>query len=203
MRALLHTERDLSVVGETANGLEVVDLVVSLKPTLLILDLMMPGLNGLDVLRVVGRRARRTRVIVLSMHANEAYVAEALRHGAAGYVLKDAGVTDLVKAVREVLAGRHYLSPPLSDPAISAYIERLRETPVDPYDTLTRREREILHLVAEGRSSAEIAHQLSISPRTAETHRANLLRKLELRSPADVVRFALRRGILPMEDGPR
>lgn len=191
------------MVGEAANGLEVSDAVTRLKPTVLILDLMMPGLNGLDVLREVGKRARRTRVIVLSMHANEGYVAEALRQGAAGYVLKDAGATDLVKAVREVAAGRHYLSPPLSDPAIHAYVERLREAPVDPYETLTTREREILHLVAEGRTSAEIAQQLSISPRTAETHRANILRKLSLRSPADVVRYALRRGILPMEGGPR
>jgi two-component system response regulator NreC len=200
LRALLEAEPDFSLVGEAGDGLETAQLIERLEPDVLIIDLMMPNLNGLEVTRQVSQRWPRTRVVILSMHANEAYVLEALRNGAAGYVLKDSSAADLVKAVREVVAGRRYLSPPLSERAIEAYLHKAQSAELDPYETLTTREREVLHLAAEGHSNAEIAARLSISPRTAETHRANMMRKLNLHTQTDLIRYALRRGILPMEE---
>jgi DNA-binding NarL/FixJ family response regulator len=144
----------------------------------------------------------QTRVIVLSMYANEAYVLEALRNGASGYVLKDSGITDLVQAVREVMAGRRYLSAPLSERAIAAYVEQSQTRSRSPYERLTSREREVLHLAAAGHTSAQIAKRLYLSPRTVETHRANLMRKLGLRSQADLTCYAIERGILPAIEGP-
>lgn len=199
LRALLEAEPDFRLIGEAGDGLETAQLVERLEPDVLIIDLMMPGLNGLEVTRQVSQRSPRTHVVILSMHANEAYVLEALRNGAAGYVLKDSSAADLVKAVREVVAGRRYLSPPLSERAIEAYLHKAQAAELDPYETLTTREREVLHLAAEGHSNAEIAVWLSISPRTAETHRANMMRKLDLRTQTDLIRYALRRGILPLE----
>jgi len=199
LRALLEGQPDFQLVGEAGDGLEAVQLTERLKPDVLIIDLMMPSLNGLEATRQVGQRSPHTRVVILSMHANEAYVLEALRNGAAGYVLKDSSAADLVHAVREVVAGRRYLSSPLSERAIAAYIQKASDVALDPYEMLTNREREVLHLAAEGYTNAEIAGQLSISPRTAETHRANLMHKLGLRTHTDLIRYALRRGILPME----
>lgn len=200
LRALLEAEGDFAVLGEAGNGIEASQLVERLQPDLLVVDLMMPGLNGLEVTRQVSARSPRTRVVILSMHAAEGYVLEALRNGAAGYVLKDSSSSDFVRALREVSAGRRYLSPPLSERVIEAYVQRAQESGLDPYDTLTAREREVLQLAAEGRTSAEAGELLSISPRTVETHRRNLMRKLGLHGQADLIRYALRRGILPMDD---
>ena len=199
LRSLLEAEPDFSVVGETGDGLEAAQLVERLQPDVLVLDLMMPGLNGLEVTRQVSQRSPQTHVVILSMHANEAYVLETLRAGAAAYVLKESTSAELVRAVREAVAGRRYLSPPLSERAIEAYMQKAESTALDPYETLTAREREVLHLVAEGHTNAEIAARLFISRRTVETHRANLMRKLGLRTQTDLISYALRRGILPME----
>jgi len=199
LRALLEAEPDFAIVGEVADGLEVADLVEHVKAHVLVLDLMLPGLNGLEVARQVHRRSPQTRIVILSMYANEGYVLEALRNGASAYVLKGASAAELVEAVREVTAGRRYLSPPLSESAIEAYVRKANSAPLDSYETLTTREREVLHLAAEGRSNTEVAARLGISPRTAETHRANLMRKLGLHSQTDLVRYALKRGILPAE----
>ncbi len=200
LRALLEAEQDFHIVGEAADGLAALDAVERLKPDVLVLDLMMPGLNGLEVMREIAHRSLRTRVVILSMHANEAYVLQALQSGVAGYVLKESTASDLAQAVREAAAGRHYLSPPLSERAIQAYVEKAEITTLDAYDTLTRRERHVLQLVAEGHSNAEIAARLSISARTVETHRANIMRKLDLHSQTDLIRYALKKGILPMEE---
>ncbi len=200
LRALLEAEPDFSLVGEAGDGLEAVRLAERLRPDVLVLDLMMPGLTGMEVTLQIGKRSPQTRVIILSMHANEAYVLEALRNGAAGYVLKESSADELVQAVREVVAGRRFLSSPLSERAIDAYVSKSREGTLDRYETLTGREREVLHLAAEGHTNAEIAGRLSISSRTAETHRANMMRKLELRSQTDLIRYALRRGIIPMDN---
>jgi DNA-binding NarL/FixJ family response regulator len=202
LRALLESEPGFSVVGEAADGLDVAGLVERFQPDVLIVDVMMPGLGGLDVTRQVRQRSAHTRVVVLSMYANEAYVLEALRNGASGYVLKDARPADLVQAVRAAVEGRRYLSPPLSEHAIEAYVERAKASTLDAYGTLTAREREVLHLAAEGYSNPEIAARLSISSRTAETHRANLMRKLRLQSQTELVRYALSRGLLPTEPKP-
>lgn len=196
--ALLESESDFSIVGETGDGLEAVDLIDRLQPDVLVVDLMMPGLNGLEVTRQAGKRSPRTRIVILSMHADEAYVLEALRNGARGYVLKDASMADLVRAIREVTIGKHFLSPPLSERAIEIYKQRAETVVLDRYEMLTNREREVLHLLAEGYSYKEMGVRLSISPRTAETHRTNLMRKLDLRTQTDLIRYALRRGILPM-----
>jgi DNA-binding NarL/FixJ family response regulator len=199
LRALLEAEPDFSVVGEAGDGLEALQQIERLKPDVLVLDLMMPGLNGLEVTRQTDKHSSHTRVVILSMYANEAYVLEALGNGASAYVLKDSSSADLVQAVREVAAGHRYLSPPLSDRAIEAYQEKAKAAALDNYETLTTREREVLQLAAEGHTSAEIAARLGISPRTAETHRANLMHKLNLHTQADLIRYALRRGIIPME----
>ncbi len=200
LRALLEAEPDLSVVGEAASGQEAVDLVERLKPALLIVDLRMPGLDGLEVTRQVSRRSPHTRVLILSMHANEAYVTEGLRSGATGYVLKDTDSNNLLQAVREVAAGGRYLSPPLSDLIVEAYLQKSQDGSLDAYETLTARERQILLLAAEGCTNADIAARLSISPRTAETHRAHLMHKLGLKTQTELVRYCLRRGILPPDD---
>ena len=199
-RALLETEPGFRIVGEAGDGLEAVRLAEKLKPNVVIMDLMMPGLNGLEVIRQISQRSSRTRIVVLSMHSNEGYVLTALRNGASAYVLKDSSSADLMRAVREALEGRRYLSPPLSQPAIDAYLERIQKgEPFDPYESLSNREREVLQLGAEGHTNAEIAARLFISSRTVETHRANAMHKLGLRSQTDLIRYALQRGILPLE----
>lgn len=200
LRALLNAEPDLSIVGEAADGLEVAHLVERVQPDVLVMDLMMPGLNGLEVTRQVSKRFPQTHVVILSMYDNEAYVLEALRNGARGYVLKGSNAADLLQAVREVAAGQLYLSAPLSQRAIEAYVQKVQPASLDQYETLTSREREVLQLAVEGNNTGEIAERLSISPRTVETHRANLMRKLSLRTQTELIRFALRRGILPLED---
>ena len=200
LQRLLEAEPNLSVVGEAADGREAVNLVEQLKPNVLILDLMMPGLHGLEVIRQISQRSPLTRVIVLSMYANEAYVLESLRNGAYAYVLKDSHAADVVLAVREVVADRYYLSPPLSQRALEAYRQKAEAMPLNPYETLTAREREVLQLAAEGYSSTEIAASLSISPRTVEAHRAATMRKLGLHTQTDLIRYALRRGILSLDE---
>lgn len=199
LRALLEAEKDFNVVGEAGDGLQAISRVETLSPSVLLLDLMMPGLNGLDVVRQVRKVAPRTQVVILSMYADEAYVLEALSHGAAGYVLKDSSSDDLIHAVREAAAGRRYLSPPLSDRAIAAYQEKAKAAVFDRYETLTARERAVLHLAAEGHTNAEVAARLGISARTAETHRSNLMHKLDLHTQVDLLRYALKRGIVPMD----
>lgn len=199
LRTLLEAEPGFRIIGEAGDGLEAARLVERLKPDVLVLDLMMPGLNGLEVTRQVNKCSPQTRVVVLSMYANEPYVMEALRHGAAGYVLKEANTTELVQAVREVANGRRYLSPPLSERAIEAYVKKAKAVALDPYETLTTREREVLHLAAQGYSNTKIGVRLSVSPRTVETHRANVTRKLDLHKQTDLIRYALRRGIISME----
>ena len=200
LRALLETEPDFQLVGETGDGLEAVQLARRLQPDVVVLDLMMPSINGLEATRQISDSCPQTHVIILSMHADEGYVLESLRNGAAGYVLKDSSADDLGRAVREVVAGRRYLSAPLSERAIEVYVQKAQETSLDPYEKLTNREREVLHLTAEGQSSTEVAERLSISSRTVETHRANMMRKLDLHSQTDLIRYALKRGIIPMED---
>ena len=202
LRALLDAEPDLSVVGEAADGLETLPLVERLKPAILVADLAMPGLSGLDVTREARQRSPETRTVILSMYANEAYVMEAISNGAYGYVMKDASAADFLRAVREAAAGRLYLSPPLSLSTVEDYARRHRSAPVDLYETLTPRERAVLHLAAEGLTNAQIGTRLSISGRTAESHRAHLMRKLGLRGQTDLVRYTIERGILPAKAPP-
>jgi len=200
MQTLLEAEPDFSVIGEAGDGLESVRFVEKLQPDVLILDLMMPGLSGLEALRIIRQRSPRTRVVVLSMHDNNAFVAEALKNGATGYVLKGSDEENLVRAVREAAAGRRFLSPPVTERAIDAYIEQARAAQLDPHETLTAREREVLQLAAEGKTGAEIAARLHISQRTVENHRASLMRKLGLKNQSELVRYAVRRGLISLEE---
>ena len=196
---LLRAERQIDVVGEAADGVEAVRLVEQLRPNVLIVDIQMPQLPGLEVIPRVRHRVPGTRVVVLSMHAGETDVAEALRSGASAFVLKSAPSSDVVRAVHQVVAGRRFLSAPLSDQAIEAFVRKLESAALDVYDTLTAREKEVLLLAAKGLTSAEIAERLFISTRTVESHRANLTRKLGLRSHTDLVLFAVRRGLISVE----
>lgn len=200
VRALLHAEPDFRLLGEVDNGLDVIRRVEELEPDVLVLDLVMPGLNGLDVTSQVKRRWPEMRIIVLSMYSAESYVLQALKRGADGYVLKKSSPDELVQAIREVAAGRSFLSRSLSARAIDAYRERARDLPDEPYDRLTDREREVLHLVIEGHTSAEIGRRLFISPRTVESHRGNLMRKLGVDNQAALIQYAYRRGLLAAED---
>ena len=193
---LLKAEPGFSVVGEAADGAEAMELVERLCPDVLLLDLMMPNLDGLQVTRQISRRAPKTKVVILSMHANDAYVVEALHHGAVGYVLKDSSAADLILAVHEVVEGRRYLSPPLSERAIDIYVQTSRSDSAENRDQLTSREREVLQLVSEGYTTAEIADRLTLSPRTVEMHRRNLMVKLGLHNQLDVFRYAVQHGIV-------
>lgn len=197
-RAILDAEPDMQVVGEAGNGLDAVRLTEALHPDVLIVDLMMPGLSGLEVIRRVRQQTPKTLCVVLSMHANEAYVIEALRNGAQAYILKDSGAAELKKAVRTVRMGGRYLGPPLSERSIEAYLSAAAEEAAltDPYLLLTNREREVFHLTAEGLTSKEIAERLSISPRTVEKHRDNLMNKLNLHTQSELIRFAVRKGLV-------
>jgi two-component system, NarL family, response regulator NreC len=199
MRALLESDSDFAIVGEASDGLEAVRLVERVKPDVLVLDLMMPGLSGLEAMRILSERAPETRVVVLSMHSNKAFVAEALKIGATGFVLKGCTEDNLIRAVRDAAAGKRFLSPAVNAIAIDAYIEQAKAGPFDPHETLTAREREVLQLAAEGNTSSEIAARLHISHRTVENHRAHLMQKLGLQNQTELVRYALERGMLPSE----
>jgi DNA-binding NarL/FixJ family response regulator len=198
IKAILSTESDFNIIGEAGDGIETVKAVEELKPDILILDLMMGGINGLEVTRQLSKKIPEIGIVVLSMHSNEAYVLEALRSGAKAYILKDNTTEDLVHAIREVAVGRRYLSSPLSDRAITAYTQKSDAVnPQDPYEQLTTREREVLQMAAQGLNNTDIASRLFISPRTIETHRANLMHKLGIRSQSELLQYAILRGIIP------
>ena len=196
LQTLLSQEPGFRIVGEASDGLQTIEMVKRLKPAVLILDLMMPDINGIEVTRRVKKCSPKTHILILSMYSNEAYVLETLRNGAQGYVLKDSPGNILVHAIREVLAGRRYLSPPLSERAMDTYIQAIKPSDLDPYEMLTARERDVFNMAATGYSNAEIAQRLSISIRTVESHRANLMRKIGLHSQTELVRYALQRDIL-------
>jgi DNA-binding NarL/FixJ family response regulator len=200
LRHLLEEEPDVRIVGEASDGLQAVQLTEKFKPKVLILDIMMPDLNGLEVLRQVKERSPMTCCIVLSMQSADVYVVEALKAGARGYVLKETGPSELLNAVQQVVGGQRYLSSRISERLIDVLIQRAEKAPADPYQTLTTREREVLQMAAEGSSASEIAKRLSISPRTAEIHRGRMMNKLGLHNQTELIRYALKRGILSMQD---
>jgi DNA-binding NarL/FixJ family response regulator len=197
LRALLQAERQISVVGETGDGLRALRLVSELKPDVLMTELIMPGLNGLEITRQVRRQSLGTRVIICTMYQEERRARAAFENGATGYVLKSDSAADLIKAIRQAKTGQCYLSPSLRDRVSPAGLLPIPAGPLTSDKTLTTREREVLQMSAEGRALADIASRLSISPRTAETHRANLMRKLGFRTQTDLIRYAIIDGILP------
>ncbi len=195
VRSVLEAEKKYTVLAEVADGLAAVAAIERHKPDLLFLDLSLPRLHGIEVLRQVRAVSPSTRVLILSMHNDEPYVIEALRGGAMAYLLKGSDTSEILHAAREVLANRRFLSAPLSEWAISALVSKPAEA-ADPLAALSSREREVLQYAAEGLSNSAIAEKLFLSPRTTETHRTNLMRKLSLQSQTDLVRFAIRKGLI-------
>lgn len=197
LRNLLEAETGFSVVGEAEDGLDVVQLAEKLHPDVVVMDLMMPNLNGLEALKQIRRRSSKSRVIILSMQSADAYVLEALRSGACGYVLKDSAPDEILNAIHACLLDRRYLSPKLPERLIHTSFESAQTFELDPYETLTTREREVLQMASEGKTASEIAKIISISPRTAELHRTRMMKKLGLHGQTELVRYAVKRGILP------
>jgi len=199
LRNLINSEPDFMVIGEASDGLRAIELVNQLHPDVLVVDLMMPILNGLEVIRRAKHNLPGMQIIVLSMQNADAYVVESLKLGASGYVLKDTGPAELIQAIKEVVAGQRYLSPEISERLNDTYIQHSTETLEDPYNRLSNREREVLQLTVEGHTSSEIAARLFISTRTAELHRANVMAKLNLHSQNELIRYGLQRGILSLD----
>lgn len=202
LQTRLDAEPDFVLVGDAKDGLEALEEMERLRPDVLVLDIGMPGLNGIEVLERVRQRFPRTRVVVLSMYQDQSYVVQAFQNGAAAYVVKSADAKDLVHAVREVMAGRRYLSPPFTERHLEEYMKKAANGDTDPYALLTRREREVLQLVVEGFTNPQIARRLFIDTRTVETHRAHVMEKLGLRNLAELVRFAVQRGLLDAKGVP-
>lgn len=195
IKALLADEPDIEIVGEADNGRQALHLVSELRPDVVLMDISMPGLNGIEATRQIRQRYSEVKVIILSMHANEEYVFQVLRAGASGYVLKQSDSSEVLTAIRAALSGGSFLSPPISRAVIDDYVHRaeVRGQGSD-LDLLTSREREVLQLLAEGLSNREIAEQLNISIKTVETHRSNMMNKLDVKSKTDLVKYALRKG---------
>jgi DNA-binding NarL/FixJ family response regulator len=201
LRTVLEAEPDFTIIGEATEGHAVLDMVRQLQPDILILDVLMPGLNGMELTQQLTSHGVSTRIVIFSMHANTVYVRETLRHGASAYVLKESDAGDLVQAVREVLAGRRFLSRALTERAVDMFLEFAAESSLDWVELLTSRERQVLQLAAQGVNNAEIGNRLNISPRTVETHRTNLMRKLGLKTQAELLRYAMQHGIVDHPDG--
>ncbi|HLU60852.1 MAG TPA: response regulator transcription factor [Gammaproteobacteria bacterium] len=195
IRTLLDQIETLAVIGETGDGRSVLKLVKEHQPDIVLLDIAMPSLNGLEVAARISRDYPDTRTIMLSMHANEEYVLQALRSGASGYLLKDAAVAELEIAIRSVVHGKTYLSPSISKTVIDEYLDN-NSRARSPLERLTSRQREILQLVAEGHTTRQIADMLSVSVKTVETHRAQLMDRLEIRDVPGLVRYAIRTGLI-------
>ena len=195
IRALLETESDFKIVGEVSDGIAATEIVEKEHADVLGLDIEMKGMKGLEVARQVSQRSPKTNIIILSMHNNDDYVLEALRAGAKGYVLKESSADELVQAIRTVMTGRRYLGYPLNEQVLDTYLQISKGDKADPYDILTLREREILYLVAQGSTSSDIADKLYISRRTVEVHRGSMMKKLGLHSMAQLIRYAMQRGI--------
>jgi len=197
LRKILEERRDWEVVAEAGDGREAVRQIVAMRPDVAILDIGMPLLNGIDATRQAVRRMPECRILILSMHANEAYIIRALKAGAKGYMLKDSADTDLIRGVSSVAAGTSFFSPAVAKVMLDDYVRHLEEKGIaDRYDSLSEREREIFQLVAEGRSNKEVAELLSVSPATVETHRAHILQKLDVHNTAELVLYAVRRGVI-------
>jgi len=194
---ILEEQPEWTVVAQTSDGREAVKQTLQLKPDVAIFDIGMPLLNGIEATRQLTRRLADLHVLILSMHAEEAYITEALQAGAQGYLLKDSADTELIKAVTAVAAGKSFFSPAVARVMLDDYVRHLAgKGIVDRYQALSEREREIFQLIAEGHSNKEIAELLSVSPATVETHRAHILQKLDVHNTAELVLYAVRRGVI-------
>ncbi len=203
IRALLESLEGIQVIAEADDGREALHLVEVHRPDLVLMDIAMSGLNGLEAAKRINRDYPETRVIILSMHANEEYVLQSLRAGASGYLLKDAGTAELEIAIKAVANGETYLSPPVSKHVISDYVRRIsggEQEVTSTLDRLTLRQREILQLIAEGQTTQEIARLLNIGVKTVETHRMQLMERLDIHDVAGLVRYAIRVGLISLDE---
>ncbi|HEX9067309.1 MAG TPA: response regulator transcription factor [Ktedonobacterales bacterium] len=197
LRMLLNAQADIEVVGEASDGNAAIAQTILLHPDLVLMDITMPGCNGIEATRQIHQRHPEVRVLALTMHEHEEYLFQTLRAGAAGYILKEAADSELINAIRMVCGGQVYLSPSIQPLIVGDYLHRVRTGEErDTYSLLTEREREILKLVAEGNTNNQIAEQLIISPKTVDTHRTHIMDKLNLHNRAELVKYAMRRGLL-------
>jgi two-component system response regulator NreC len=197
LKMMLNAQPDIEVVGEASDGHQAIAEAQRLAPDVIIMDITMPDCNGIEATKQVKRLMPETRVLVLTMHENEEYLFQMLRAGASGYMLKEAADTELISAIRVVSSGRFYLSPSAQSMMVSDYLQRVHTGEErDSYSALTEREREILKLVAEGYTNNQIGERLFISPKTVDTHRTHIMDKLNLHSRAELVKYAMRRGLL-------
>jgi two-component system, NarL family, response regulator NreC len=197
LRKILEERPDWEVVAEASNGRDAVKQALELKPNVTLLDIGMPFLNGIEATYQIVRRVPEMAVLILSMHAEEPYVIQALHAGARGYLLKDSAANDLIQGISAVATGRSFFSPAVAKIMLDDYVRRLAEDGImDRYSLLSEREREVVQLVAEGRSTKEIADLLSIARSTVETHRAHVFEKLDVHNTAELVLFAVRRGVI-------
>jgi len=197
IRLMLEREADLSVVGEASDGREAVALVKSLKPDVVVMDIGMSNLNGIEAAQQMTGENPEIAVVMLSMHSDESYVLRALKAGARGYLLKDSAEADLIKAVHVVAGGKSFFSPAVSKVLLDDYVRKLRRSGTeDAYDLLTARELEVLQLIAEGKSNKDIANLLNLSVYTVESHRSNLMEKLNVRGLPELILYAVRKGII-------
>ncbi len=196
LRSLLENEAGIEVIGEAEDGREAVQKTQELLPDVVLMDLSMPGLSGLEATRQIKQRFPEVKVLVLTRHANEEYVFQILRAGASGYVVKKAAPTELVLAIQAVYRGDSFLSPSISRQVVAEYMRQAEAMAENSYDRLTDREREVLQLIAEGHSNREIAELLHISMKTVENHRASLMGKLNVRGTAELTRYAIRKRVI-------
>jgi two-component system response regulator NreC len=197
LRVLLEQQQDFAVVGEASDGREAVTLVNSQKPDVLVMDIGMPNLNGVEAAAQITQSHPEISIVMLSMHSDESYVLRALKAGAKGYLLKDSAETDLIRAVHSVAEGKSFFSPAVSKVLLDDYVRKLKRSGTeDPYDLLTPREREVLQLVAEGKSNKDVAQLLNLSVYTVETHRSNIMEKLNLHGVPELILYAVRKGII-------
>jgi DNA-binding NarL/FixJ family response regulator len=200
LRALLSSNPGFEIVGEAGDGREAIRCVEKFKPSLILTDLSMPKMNGMEAIREIRRVSPETKILVLTVHRAEEYILATFRAGADGYLLKDSTHAELLMAVKKVLSGKHYISPEISESVIDGYLEGKKTLkPRTSWETLTQREREILKLIAEGYKNKEIAEDLCISVKTVEKHRANLMEKLDLHSIQALTAFAIEKGIVSRE----
>lgn len=197
LKMMLNAQPDMEVVGEAQDGRQAIYEVQRLQPDVILMDITMPDMNGIEATRQIKKMLPEARVLILTMHENDEYVFQALRAGASGYILKEAADTELISALHVIQNGQFYLSPAAQSVMVGDYLQRVRiGEEKDSYSTLTEREREILKLVAEGHTNNQIAERLVISPKTVDTHRTHIMDKLNLHSRAELVKYAMRRGLL-------